>query len=344
MSRPDGYDVDGYTHFIERVNDKSSDLIDSDKNAKKMPDKDMYEIDFNYIEKLNLNKIGNEIPSLVRNVWNVDRYMAYYWKAIMDADCILVWHQLWEYCDMDNGVDICYPKMKELAQRCSISKGTLISKIKKLEENNFLIQIHRLNRRNGNREDSPIFKLRRTIPLLSRQQYEKLNPFLKNKHDEYMEKFASDTSMEIFEQNGNETKQDVIDSVGDRIISKKRRKAVNEMLKSEERESFILASLPTYMKDTIIEDLELRDSLVEKGMGKPSADTYFKDTITFYDRHSNIVHLIFPHDTNKEFTKSMLNSHGYNKLMEVLIDKYDSVYDIKYFTAEQYIIHIMKGK
>ncbi|HFK1434957.1 TPA: helix-turn-helix domain-containing protein [Bacillus cereus] len=343
MARPDGYDVEGYIHFIEKRVDENY-PIDEKDGARKMPNKEAYEVPFSYLENLNLNKVGNEIPSRIHSMWNVDRYMAYYWKQIMDADCIFVWQHLWEYCDKDSAIDICYPKMTELAQRCGLSKGTLISKIKKLEENNFLIQVHRLNKRNGNREDSPVFKLRTTIPLLSQEQYKQLKPFMQKKHDEFMKKFASDSQMDRFNHhNGEDTINSLIETVGDKIISKKDRKEIDILLENQKEANYILTNLPDNMQDTLISSDEFKDRLIEHGCTKPTADVFFTDVISVYNKEIHTVHIIARDDSKKEFLENLDGSMK-DILFKTLDRIYESIGDVKYFTAKQYIVSILKSK
>ncbi|MFA2720500.1 helix-turn-helix domain-containing protein [Bacillus paranthracis] len=343
MARPNGYDVDGYIHFIEKTVDGTYSISEKE-GARKMPNKEAYEVPFSYIESLNLNKVGNELPAVIHNVWNVDRYMAYYWKQIMDADCIFVWQHLWDYCDKDNGVDMCYPKMKELAERTGLSKATLISKIKKLEENNFLIQVHRLNKRNGNKEDSPVFKLRRTIPLLSKEQYMKLKPLMQKKHDEFMEKFASDAQMERFNlQSGEDTLDNIINTVGDKIISSKARKEIDKILKSEHEEEYILANLPSHMQDTLVTANEFHEKMLDHGCTKPTADIFFNNVMSVYNSEIHTAYVIVPDNSKKDFLEEL---GGSNKdiLCEALDGMYESIGDIKYFTTKQFIVTILKGK
>ncbi|HDR7067016.1 TPA: helix-turn-helix domain-containing protein [Bacillus cereus] len=343
MGKPDGYDVEGYIHFIEKRVDGTH-WIGKDDNAREMPNTEAYEVPFSSLENLNLNKVGNELVSITHNAWSIDRYLAYYWKQIMDAECIFVWQHLWEYCDKENGVDMCYVKMSELAERCGMSKGKLIAKINKLEENNFLIKVQRLNKRNGNREDSPIFKLRRTIPLLSKEQHNKLKPFMQKKHNDFLKNFASDAQLEMFNrQSGEDTLNDIIDNVGDKIVSKKARKEIEKLLVNEKEEDYILTNLPPRMQETLTSSSKFREYLIENGCGKPTADIFFEGVMTVYDSEIHTAHVITRDKSKKEFLEGLNDQHK-DIMCKTLDDMYKSVGDIKYFTAKQYIITILKGK
>lgn len=341
MARPKNYDVSGYIHFIEKRTGQKR-TVGKGEKSRKIPETESYEVDFDYIEKLNLNKVGNEIPYTANNVWNVERYLAYFWKQIMDADCIFVWHHLWEYCDQKEGIDICFPKMTELAGRCGLSKKTLISKIKILEEHKFLLQIQRLNKRNGNKQDSPIFKMRRTIPLLSKDQYKTLTPFMKKKHDEYMEKFASETNMEWYAQKGSTVIEEIIRQTGDKMVSSKKRKEIKELIQNEQEAAYILVHLPEPMRHTLKEEEALQEAIVQKGSSRPFATMVYRDTLTIYDERGYQVHLIFPNQTQKEYAKEAINDYQLGLLEEVFKEWYKSVNQINFYTMEQYIITMLK--
>ncbi len=344
MARPIDYDADGFIHFIEKRTGETH-WIGKDDKLRQMPTTEMFEVGFDYIENLNLNKVGNEIPFTNNNV-SLERYMMYYWKAIMDSECILLYLHLWEYCiDRDKGVDIVYPKMKELAERLQISKPTLLKKLKMLEDNNFLIVIHRLNKRRDNKESSPLIKLRRTIPLLTKEQYFKLTPFLQRKHDDYMKNFASESQLERFGTKGSDTVDSIINDVGDRIVSKKTRQEIKNLLRDEQDEAYIMVNLPSPIRETLIEASDLIEGVIDaKVLSKPSAEYYFSESTTVYDKNSSSVHIIL----RKKVTKDFLNSGGLTDkqrqgLVEYFSDKFGDVSELQLYTTEEYIVSMMKG-
>lgn len=345
MGKPKNYREDGYIHFLDRKTGKKMTVGKDSGKIRQLPETEMYEIKFEDVLKINLNTMGSSIPYAGTNVWNIERYMAYYWSHIMDADCIFLYQYLWDYCKRDSGVDICYPKMSELSQRLGVSRPTLVTKMKMLEENNFIIKIRRLNIKKENREDSPIYKLRATIPLLSKDQYEKLPKIVKEYHDEYMLNFANDSQMEWYSNSGRETVDDIINKVGDKIVTSKARQEIKKSIASAEAEQYILEHLPVRNKANMKTAEEFQKILIDtKAFSKPSAEMFFKDAIAVYDNDSCYVHMIVRDRTQKEFLEESLTPDQSNRLNECLMDLYGSVYDIRYFTREQYIVSILKGK
>lgn len=330
--RPSGYKADEYIHYIQRP-------VKSEDKTKM----ELYEIPFEEIERMNLNKVGNEISYTNMNVVNLERYMLYYWIHIIGSDCILLYLHLWDFCNKDEGVDICYPKMTELEQRMGLSRPTLIKKIKTLEENNFLIQIHRINKQNK-KETSPIFKLRQTIPLLSKEQYHKLPKLIQKKHDEYMDKFASDRHMEWFNPTGKDTREEMIQWFGDPIITKKMRQEMEKTLRSTEAEEFIRTQLPDRLKETLHTDQEIQRPFIEEQIwSKPTAELYFKDLMSTYIEETATVHLIARDKEQKNFLEEVIIINQLNKLVDGFHEIYPLVKHFQCFTRDQYVIKIKKG-
>lgn len=325
MAKPDGYKDNEYSHFM-RVNGKR------------------VELSFEEIERLSLNKTGNEIPFSVMNVVNIERYMMYYWKPFLTADGVFLYLHLWEFCRKEDGVDICYPSIDELASRLDTSRPTVVSKIKKLEEYNFLIQIHRHNKLNNNKETSPIFKLRQTMPFLSKELYEKLNPFLQKKHDDYMAKFATDSHLERFSISGSTNKEKIAVSFGDVMVTKKTRTEIDKAIELGEQEAYIMDNVSDEMKETLTSPEEFVNKLMESGMSRPTAQTVFSNGFTLYNPESKIGYIIVPSEDNKQFAESFLNDSSREILLKAFINMYEDVYDIKFYSAKQYIVNILKGK
>jgi hypothetical protein len=60
---------------------------------------------------MNHNKNGESIPYSRNNVVNLEGYLLWYWSPIIGGEAIILFLHLWEYCNQDEGVDICYPKI-----------------------------------------------------------------------------------------------------------------------------------------------------------------------------------------------------------------------------------------
>lgn len=344
MVAPKNYKKDEFIHFIGVKSENNTLLNLLKDNPETKWSEDKFEISFEDIERFNLNKIGNEIPYAQMNVVNIERYMLYFWSLIMDSDCILLYLHLWEYCDRTNGVDICYPKLDELQAKMGMARKTLLKRIRMLEDNNFLIQIRRLNKKANNQETSPILKLRQTIPMLSREQYYKLPPFMQMKHDEYMEKFVKDgAKMEMFSPIGSEIKRQLVDEKGNKLISAKVRAKIDQMVTSEEDMNYIREHLPINLRECLIESREFHEHLQRQGMSKPASEFIFKDCIVTYDVDSMTVHIIAIDESSRDYIQENLNEFQKDVLLQTFIELYKNVYDYRVYTRKNYIMKVIKG-
>lgn len=336
--RPSGYKSDEFIHFIYCNGEKRE--VKGDKK-RSMPKQDLVEVSFSEIETMNLNNKGKSISYARNNVVNVERYMLWYWSPIIGSNAIMLFLHLWEYCNQDEGVDICYPKISELCEKMNVSRPTLIKILNKLEENNFILQIHRLNKKNNMKETSPIFKLRQTIPLLSKEQYNQLSNNLQKKHDDYMEKFSDNQSLDHFSYNAKETKEE-LKLKGDLIVSKKARKEIDDIIEADQDMEYLLSILPPRFKETLKQD-EWIDELEKCSVSKPMRDVFFTNTATLFDGNLLTAHIVAKDESSRDCLAESSVPHIDQKIRSALENLYGQVSKIEYYTVKEYIIKIKKG-
>ncbi|MEH7210097.1 hypothetical protein V7094_28480 [Priestia megaterium] len=340
--KPKDYKESEFIHFIRKGNGDSNTVKAKNGSERKHPKYDMYEVPFEDIDDMKLDKYGENIPFTRNNVVNLERYILRYWQPIIGSDAVMLLLNLWEYCNRDEGVDICYPKIGDLAEMMGRSKPIITKNLQLLEDNNFLIIIHRLNKLSNNRETSPVFKLRQTVPLLSIEQYNMLPTSLQEKHDEYMRKFGRDAVMDRFTYQSN----DLIDEItagSELIVTNSVRKSFKEALRKAQAEEFLLTKLPDGMRDTLKKE-SLMDELESAGMSKPVRDMFFKDTMSLYDIESSTVHLLVKDKESKAYFTAEDNSYMSNIMLTAFGNLYGDISSVKYFTIEDYAYKTLKGK
>ncbi len=324
------YKEDEFIHFMRKYTGETRKIKGKNNSKRTYKEFDMVEISFNDIVDMNLNGKGVSVPYSNENVINISRYMFYYWLPIIGSDAINLFILLNEYCDKDT--DICYPKVGELADRLGRSKPTLNKALDKLEENNFVVVINRLNKVADNRETSPIYKIRKTVPLLSIDQYKKLPPILKEKHDEFMKKYGGSTKMDYFNYDADETMEELI-SNGDKIVSKKSREKINQILEEEKEAEYILASLSETEKlyrETFHNAIQMR-----RLWSKPSFENFFGNSICILDEETNIISLIL-NEVGKLYLEG--NYNAYRRLADLFDEIYETeIAGIDYYTFTEYI-------
>jgi transcriptional regulator with XRE-family HTH domain len=327
------YKQDEFIHFVREHNGKTKD-IDTAKGKRVYKEYDMREIPFRDIVNMNLNKSGESIPFASNGVINVNRYFFTYWTPILGSDACSLYTLLTEYCNDDT--DICFPKEKELAERLGLSKPTVSKKLQLLQDNNFIVVVNRLNKLANNKETSPIYKIRQTIPLLSKEQYKTLPEYLKVKHDKFMDKYGKDTEMTYFKHDFKDTKEGLLFN-SEKLISKKQREFIQKVIDDANESNYILVRLSNLQK---MLSESFHQKLQEKWF-KPSYETFFTDSICIYNEDTVSVDLILK-DVGKEIVPT------YPKYEEQLIEIFKELYNepvltINYYTFKEYIFKLERG-
>lgn len=326
------YKKDEYIHFIYEKTGETKKVKAKNESERDKPKHNLIEIPFSHIEAMNLNNRGEVVPYSAKNVINFSRYMAWYWCPIIGADACMLYMHLTEYCD---DTDICYPKLQELADKMKRSKPTITKLLAVLEENNFLVVIHRLNRLANNKETSPIYKLRQTIPLLSKEQYRMLPEKLQDKHDDFMDKYGKYANQELFAFDSSETWNELVGS-GEKIISKSTRKKIRDIMYKEQDREYLLTNL----EDNVKTD-DFHNELMQL-VSKPTFDMMYKDTMTVLESPL-IAHVIVPSEDTRDYLKE--SETQLNKLITACRNLFgDSVADIEIYTTRDYIFKMERGR
>lgn len=283
------YKADEFTHFIQkRVRTRK--IRNKDGVDKIIPEYERYEIPFEEIVKLDLNGSSKSIPYTIQNVVNLERYMLWYWSPIIGGECVILYLHLWEYCNKEENIDICYPKIDELCDKMKMSRPTLLNKIKILEENNFLIQIQRINKKYNKRQTSPLFKLRQTVPLLTVDQYNGLPEKIKSKHDEYMNKFAKGQIIQMKDHKINNSNSLLENS--EILLTKESKKQINDVLEKEENMNILQKSLSSEQSELFTTTDSVQKTLTALSVSKPTIDLMYKDINLFLSNSNKTVYII----------------------------------------------------
>lgn len=335
INKKNEYKHDEFIHFVRQKNGEIK-LIDAKKGSKrKYKGYDMIEIPFEEIVELNLNDRGTPAPYTNRNVISVSRYLFWYWMPIIGSDAVNLYILLTEYCDDET--DICYPSISELAQRMGRSVPTINKNLDKLEENNFILVINRLNKKSNNRETTPIFKIRHSIPLLSKEQYKMLPEYLQKKHDKFMEKYCKNINMDYFNYNSEGTLEELLEH-GKEFISKKHREKSKKALEEGKAVGYIL----TKLSDSQIMKIKELHDLLQKQWSKPTFDTALFDSISIYDEDNRTVYFIL-----NSFGKAIMEESplSYERLLPLFRILYgDGVLNIQFYTFDEYLYKLGRGE
>lgn len=337
------YKYEEYTHFIYENTDETRVVKGKNNSERQQTVKTQIEIPFENIKKLNLNNRGENVPEDVRSVINVSRYMLYYWGALMGHGSVVLFLHLREYTD--EYTDICYPKISELCQKMNVSRPTLNNYIKALEEHNFIVVVHRLNNFNENKQTSPLFKLRRTVPMLSIEQVEALPKALRKKHDEFLERYGNECNLQFVPYEFNQTLGELTIG-GEKMLTKRIRDKIERIVQEEKHKEYLMFKLlnDEFKPKLVIGESEFNEILEEKGFSKPSREAYFPNTILVLDYNKRVNIVVGNEECCKALIEDQYTSQIRERLGKALEEHFKALGEefdnIRYFSTRNYIYEI----
>lgn len=135
------------------------------------------------VSRFSLENTGQPLPRVNGNITVLDNYFLDYWGHFLGAGPTTAFAHLLRYC---YGKDYCWPKLETIAAKMNCSLPTLRNYYDILEQYGFAYRFWCENVETG-KDDSILFKVRKTIPFLSEELIEKLPKALRKEHDEYVE-------------------------------------------------------------------------------------------------------------------------------------------------------------
>ncbi|RKJ68548.1 hypothetical protein D7X33_24300 [Butyricicoccus sp. 1XD8-22] len=334
MSRE--YKKDEFDYFVYQPTGKYEVVRSKAEYTRKRPILERIIINFEDIEKLDLENKGEQVPFTHKHVVNTPLYLLYYWSPIIGDRACFLYLQLLTYCREEK--DFLWDKLKEIAVRMKTSQNTLNKYLTILEEHNFIIKIHRNNKLDNNRQTSPIIKVRQSIPILSKELYEQLPDRLKIWHDEFMNKYGRNTFMPEQEYDANETLNELL-SNGQKIINSKTKKKIQDLLQEEQALDYIKMKLQysSNLKTTEFHEFLLNNQQL---VTKASYETFFVDSILYYDEELNNVDFV-ARPLTKTFFSEQYNGEYYKGRLHLAIHHLyglkPEVYKLNIFTFEEYM-------
>lgn len=235
-------------------------------------------VPFNEVRDLNLDKLSPAVPLADTEDFTImSNYLVDFWGAIIGDSPISAYMHLKRYCYGKK--DYCYPDLETIAFKMKKSINALKGYLDILEEHGFIVKFLRRDVTDNNRNVSPLFKIRRTVPIITKEMYDSLPDKLKELHDEYMKNLEG-----VQFANKIVSTKDAIEPIvdaGEDMNRKEREKQVEEIIRKGQLEEYVIQSLE---HDKRVENSMFHDYIKEK-ISKPSYDTWIKNSIiiTGYD-------------------------------------------------------------
>lgn len=290
-----------YKHFIT----KDYGALLDDKLEEK------FVVTFEVLEKLKLSSASPSAPLKNNDFQIVQNYFLDFWTHVLSSKDIAVYQLLtrWSF-----GKGFVIMPISELAERVGVTRKTLKKSLKVLEENFFILQIHRtylVDDEKKNNDAPALFILRDDVPLLDKWQVSTLPPYLKQEHDDYIKSMKESLSdSEQIEQLDNrgfvrdfmlrycEPEGAVEKKIADIIEKHGMRKVAESYFAIDEE------------KNEAIQDI------LKEIVTKPSYDTYFANSVFLFD--DNLLTVICNNDVS---ATSINNNAQLEKNLEKAIEE-----------------------
>lgn len=123
------------------------------------------EIPFEEIKKINLDNIGVIMPTPSSGHYTqLQNYLIDYWVGVIGSGAYTVYTKLLRHCYGDK--NFCYVDIEIMCKQLGMTRPTFNNHIDKLEMHGFIIKFWREDKENNNRESSPFFLVRKTVPKI----------------------------------------------------------------------------------------------------------------------------------------------------------------------------------
>jgi hypothetical protein len=268
------------------------------------PDKNMVMFSEQEVRKFSLDSYGENIPYVDGELTIFNNYLFDYWGYYLNAEGLALYGHLKRYAYGKK--DWCFPNFELIGLKMDKSRPTIHNYLDLLEHYGFVYQFHVRNKSKDGVEESPLFKVRKTVPLLTqsliygheveisedapphmkkalKKEQKGLPERLRKEHEKYVaemiennKKVSIESTIDFEEIYKNWLKNgQIIQS-----SSKKQQKSLQQTnleQKMNDKELYLLVHIKEYVK---------------KKISKPSYDTWFKDIIL--KREPNALTIIAP--------------------------------------------------
>jgi hypothetical protein len=250
------------------------------------------------IRKFSLDKHSQNVPYVDGHLTIINNYMFDYWGNILGAEAIALYAHLKRYCYGER--DYCWPNLDLISYKMKMSRNTVKKYLGILEDYGFVYHFSVQNADQNNTNESPLFKVRKKVPLLTQEQCEQLPSVLQLDHEKYLQKLLSTCEQELeldLTVDYNELYSDLIEK------GKVHRKPKQMSLFEAEKQTSIKKQL--LQQEQTEEDIALWNAFMEeakKRVSKPSYENWFGRT--FAIKRNGILTIYTPADMVTEWLES----------------------------------------
>ena len=304
------YNQQRYAHYRNvKTGSYERQIVKSAKSGTRLkPIMQQIKVSFDEVKELNLDRVGSLAPNLdTEDFTIVSNYLVDFWGAIMGDSVVSTYLHLKRHAYGKK--DYCYIDIDLIAMKMGKSKNAVKGYLATLEEHGFIAIFLRRDMEDQNRDVSPLFKIRRYIPLITKEMYDSLHIKMQKLHDEFMAQFEGVNLSTTLPST-----DDVIDGIvkqGELINSKELREKIDKVTREGQIAEYILNKLSFEQR---VENDVIHDIFRSK-MSKPSYETWIKNSIFIRMDEFNIQVL-----ANNGFTREWLEQRYASMTKEIAHD------------------------
>lgn len=293
-----GYEAKKYVHYrlIETGKFEVEDFKSAKSGKRVRPILKEVKISFEEVKSLRLDSMSPAVPmSDTEDFTMISNYMIDFWGAVIGSEPVSVYMHLRRYAYGKK--DYCFPDIELIAQKMNKSINSIKKYMSVLEEYGFIAKILRRDVTQNNREVSPLFKIRRYVPMITKEMYDNLPDKLKALHDDFL-KNLDGVSFANNIMRTNDALKPIIDN-GIEINNKEIEEKIEKIIEIGKMEEFVLNSVSDEVR-VLNEDFH---SYFMSKISKPSYETWLKNSVLIVEK-DNIVLLI-----QNDFALDWVNNH-----------------------------------
>ncbi|SFJ77544.1 Helix-turn-helix domain-containing protein [Paenibacillus sp. UNC496MF] len=276
------------------------------------------------IRKFSLDKHGQNVPYVDGHMTIINNYMFDYWGYILGAEAIALYAHLKRYCYGER--DFCWPNLELISYKMKMSRNTVKKYLSILEDHGFVYHFNVQNADLNNTNESPLFKVRKKVPLLSQELCDQLPQVLQVDHEKYLTKLLTTCEHEL-DLDPSVDYSSLYDDLIEKgnVRRKTRQLSLFEMDKEAALKRRILES-EQLEADKVRWQAVLSE--IRKKISKPSYDNWFAKT--FAIKRASVLTIYTPHEMVTDWLVER-----YMKTINELIREIDkSILEIQVETVE----------
>ncbi|MDQ0271275.1 DnaA N-terminal domain-containing protein [Cytobacillus purgationiresistens] len=313
---------------------KNSSNQEPDAKVYYYPDQDKVLFSEEEVKKMSLDKYGENIPYIDGELTIFNNYLFDFWGYYLNAEGLALYGHLKRFAY--GSKDWCFPNFELISMKMDKTRPTIHNFMDILERYGFSFKLSVINHSRLGQEESPVFKLRKKIPLLTekliygdptieipedapahikkalKKEKTGLPKRLQKEHEKYVATMINNNEKVELEKDINfeEIYQSWI-QYGKIIKSKEKIIKANQKDIVVTKDYAALVKTVNDVEKTILNNLL---TFIEKKVSKPSFDTWFQNIIV----KKNLTDIIIY--SNSQFNKDWLEEKYDSIIREALVN------------------------